>query len=74
MPPPTINTISSGLPETFIGESIQPIQEILEEQEARVEKKFLMISESEILNLILDCCDSSKDEQDPSTFKYISIP
>ena len=31
MPPPTINTISSGLPETFTEESIQPIQETLEE-------------------------------------------
>ena len=31
MPPPTINTISSGLPETFAELSIQAFQETLEE-------------------------------------------
>ena len=74
MPLPIINTISSGLLETFTEELIQPIQETLEEQEARAEKEFLMISEDEILNLILDCWHSNEDEQDPSTFEYISMP
>ena len=32
-----------------------------------------MISEDEILNLILDCYDSNEDEQDPSIFEYISM-
>ena len=74
MPPPIINTISFGLPKTFTEESIQPIQKTPEEQEARAEKEFLMISEDEILNLIFDCCDSNEDEQDPSIFEYISMP
>ena len=74
MPPPAINTISSGIPETFVEQSIQPILETSEEQEARTEKEFLMISEDEILSLILDCHDSSEDEQDPATFEYISMP
>ena len=74
MPPPTINTISSSISETFVEQSIQPILETSEEQDARTEKEFLMISEDEILSLILDCHDSSEDEQDPATFEYISMP
>ena len=74
MPPPTINTISSNLPETFIEQSIQAIQETLEEQEGRAEKEFLMILEDELFSLIVDCYDSNGDEKDPSTFEYISMP
>ena len=33
-----------------------------------------MILEVELFNLIIDCYDSSEDEQDPSTFEYISMP
>ena len=33
-----------------------------------------MISEYELFSLIIDCYDSSEDEQDPSTFEYISMP
>ena len=33
-----------------------------------------MISEDEILSLILDCHDSNEDEQDPAIFEYISMP
>ena len=74
MPPPTINTILSGLLETFTEELIQPIQETPEEQEARAEKEFLMISEDELSELIFYYYDSSEDEWDPSTFEYIPIP
>ena len=62
MPPPTINTISSGLSKTFIEQSIQASQEILEEQEARLEKEFLIILEDELFSLIIDCYDFSEDE------------
>ena len=74
MPPLIINIISFCLPETFAEQLIQPLQEILEEQEARAEKEFLMISEVKLFNLILDCYDSSEDEQDPSIFEYILMP
>ena len=33
-----------------------------------------MISEDKLFNLIVNCYDSSENEQDPSTFEYISIP
>ena len=33
-----------------------------------------MILEDELFNLIIDCYDSSEDEQDPSIFEYISMP
>ena len=73
MPPPTINIISFGVPETFAEQSIQPIHEASEGQGARIEKEFLMISEDQILNLIFDYHDSNKDEHDPAIFEYISM-
>ena len=74
MPPPTINTILFGLPKTFVELLIQAIQETSEEQKARAEKEFLMISKDELFSLIIDYYDSSEDEQDPSILEYISMP
>ena len=70
VPPPTAYTISSGLPESFIENSIQDIPENETEKLERKERELLAILEVEFMSII---SDSSDDEIDPSSYQYISL-
>ena len=70
MSPLASYTISSGLPESFIENSIQDILESEIERLERDERELLIILEVDFIGLTRD---SSDDKMDPSTYQYILV-
>ena len=65
VPPPAAYTISSGLPESFVENSIQDIMENEIEKLEREERELLAILEVDFISII---SNSSDDEINPSSY------
>ena len=70
MPPPVAYTISSGLLESLIENTIQDIVENETEMFEREERELLAILEVDFMIII---SDSSDDEINSSSYQYISL-
>ena len=70
MPPPVTYTISLGLLQSFIKNSIQDIPENETKKPEREERELLAILEVDFMSII---SDSSDDEIDRSSYQYISL-